>query len=135
MIYFLDTQVCIYHLKNSSPSFSKALEQTPFKHVKIPAMVAAELIYGAVRSPVRDHELKVVKSFLSLYEIAPFDERAAEVYAVIRSDLEKDGQIVGRNDLITAAIVLAHDGTLVTRKMLEFSRISGLKTADWTTPR
>ena len=132
MIYFLDTNICIFHLNDSAPNISSLLEQTSSKDIKIPSMVAAELLYGAEKSAKRQYNLKIFKTFLSLYEIAHFDEKAAEFYAVVRAELERKGQMIGGNDLIIAATVMAHNGTLVTHNTDEFSRISGLAVRDWT---
>ena len=96
-------------------------------------MVAAELLYGAEKSVKRQYNLKIFKTFLSLYEIVHFDEKAAELYAAIRVELERKGQMIGGNDLVIAATVLARKGTLVTHNIDEFSRINGLVINDWTT--
>ena len=95
MIYFLDTNICIYHLNDSAPNVSRALEQTPSKNVKIPSVVAAELLYGAEKSVRREYNLKVFNAFLSLYEIIPFNKKAAEYYAVVRAELEQKGRMIG----------------------------------------
>ena len=132
MTYFLDTNICVYYLNNSNPAVSKRLEELPTANIKIPSMVAAELLYGAEKSGKREHNLKVFKTFLSVYEIISFDEKSAEHYSVIRAELERKGQIIGGNDIVIAAIVLTNGGVLVTHNADEFGRIKELKTEDWT---
>ena len=132
MTYFLDTNICIYHLNDSAPNLSRMLEQTSLRDIRIPSMVAAELLYGAEKSVKRQYNLKIFKTFLSLYEIVHFDEKAAEFYAAIRIELERKGQMIGGNDLVIAATVLPYGGVLVTNNTDEFSRISGLAVKDWT---
>lgn len=61
----------------------------------------------------------------------PFDDAAADKYAVIRHNLECAGQRIGAHDLEIAAIVVARQLTLVTRNVSEFSRVSGLAWEDW----
>lgn len=131
MTYFLDTNVCICHLNNTSANISGILARTQSTNISIPSMVAAELVYGAEKSVKREHNLKKVKSFLSLYDMAPFNGKAAEIYGVIRVELERKGMIIGANDLVIAATVLAYDGTLVTHNVNEFSRVKGLIINDW----
>jgi len=53
------------------------------------------------------------------------------VYAEIRSETEKKGEIVGPNDLLIASIVKFHTGILVTNISAEFKRSKGLKTENW----
>ena len=43
MIYFLDTDICIFHINDSEPKMSEKLENFPLENIKIPSMVAAEL--------------------------------------------------------------------------------------------
>ena len=132
MIYCLDTNACIYHLNNSAPKLSERMEKMPFREIKIPSMVVAELFYGAEKSTKREYNFKILKHFLALYEIAHFDERAAGIYAAIRVELERRGQKIGSNDLVIAATTLSNDAVLVTHNVGEFSRIGGLKLEDWT---
>ena len=61
MIYYLDTNICIYHMNDSAPNLSKILKQTPSGIVKIPSMVAAELLYGAEKSVRREYNLEVFR--------------------------------------------------------------------------
>ena len=39
--------------------------------------------------------------------------------------------MIGNNDMLIAATVLANNGTLVTHNMREFARIDGLLLEDW----
>lgn len=49
----------------------------------------------------------------------------------IRHFLEKTGWIIGPNDLLIAAICLAHGVTLVTGNVSEFQRVPGLMVESW----
>jgi len=113
------------------PNLSNILERTPTKSVKIPAMVAAELTYGAEKSNRREKNLEKIKLFLSVYGIVPFDEKASVMYGEIRADLERRGTVISGNDMVIAAIVLASGGTLVTHNIAEFSRVKRLSIEDW----
>ena len=132
MICFLDTNICIYHLNGSSPGVSERLERMSTKTIKIPSIVAAELLYGAEKSGQREQNLIRCKEFLSIYEIVPFDAKAAEHYAVIRAGLERKGVPIGGNDIVVASIALANGGVIVTHDAEEFSRVDGLNVEDWT---
>ena len=54
-------------------------------------------------------------------------DRAAELYAELRSR----GQLIEDADLLSAAIALVHDMTLVTNNTSHFNRIEGLRIEDW----
>ena len=132
MIYFLDTNICIFHINDSAPKMSEKLENFPLENIKIPAMVSAELLYGAEKSQWRDVNIQRYRDFISLFDITAFDTAAAEHYADIRAALEKSGSVIGGNDMIIAAIVRANSGILVTNNTKEFSRIRGISLEDWT---
>ena len=66
-----------------------------------------------------------------MYNGQPFDRASAERYAELRADLQRQGQIIGGNDMQIAAIALVHGLILVTHNTREFSRIPGLSLEDW----
>ncbi|REL33720.1 type II toxin-antitoxin system VapC family toxin [Rhodohalobacter sp. SW132] len=55
----------------------------------------------------------------------------SENYAKVRAGCEAKGELVGPNDLLNAATVLANNGTLATRNTKEFSLIPGIKLTEW----
>ncbi|MCA9980596.1 MAG: type II toxin-antitoxin system VapC family toxin [Anaerolineales bacterium] len=73
---------------------------------------------------------KLTRFFEGLASL-PFDDHAAERYGQIRTDLAKQGQLIGPNDLLIAAIALAHQVTLVSNNRREFSRVADLQLVDW----
>jgi len=131
MTHFLDTNTCIYFLKGQHANIQKNLQSKRPRDIKIPAIVMAELLFGAEHSERIKQNRDIVISFLAPYEIIPFDATAAEIYAQIRSRLASSGNPIGPNDLIIAATVLAHQGVLVTNNQREFQRINKLKIANW----
>lgn len=130
MKYLLDTNICIYALKGLYSIPTKLLEHSP-RDIKIPSIVKAELLYGAKKSQHHVKTEEIIKQFLFPFEIIPFDNTAAEIYADLRSGLEKDGQVIGPNDLIIAATVLAEKGILVTNNQKEFQRVKELSLDNW----
>ena len=57
--------------------------------------------------------------------------KAAEEYALIRTDLEEKGTIIGAYDLQIAAHARALSAVLVTNNEKEFLRVEGLKVENW----
>ena len=131
MRFFLDTNTCIAFLRGRPESVRDRLQAVRADEVAVPAMVEAELLFGAVRCREAGTELAKVRAFLAPFRVEPFGSDAAEAYAIIRADLERKGQVIGPNDLVTAATVLAARGTLVTRNTREFARVPGLALEDW----
>lgn len=58
-------------------------------------------------------------------------QTAAQKYALIRSQLEKEGQIISERDTQIAAIAMANQLIVVTHNVREFSRVAKLKVEDW----
>lgn len=132
MTFFLDTNICIHALKGRYPAIMLRLERCLPSVVKISAMVHAELLLGAKKSDRAEQIFPILEQFLAPLEVVPFDKKTSEVYAEIRSDLEKKGTVIGPNDLIIAATVVANNGILVTHNIREFKKVVGLKIEDWT---
>src|SRR5262249_35006212 len=61
----------------------------------------------------------------------PFDDQAAEEYGKLRARLTSQGELIGPNDLMSAAIALPSGLTLVTHNTAEFRRVPGLNLEDW----
>lgn len=130
-MYFLDSNTCIYFLKNTYPSVSKRWLSLSPSQIKIPAIVKAELLLGAYKSKNKKDTLEKVELLLSPFEIVPFSDEMTHCYADIRSSLEKGGQIIGPNDVLIAAIVRYSQGILVTNNVKEFKRIKNLSIENW----
>jgi len=60
--------------------------------------------------------------------VLDFDENAAEEYQRLRRARIR----IGSMDLKIAAIVLACDGTLLSRNRIDFDKVPGLAVEDWT---
>lgn len=59
--------------------------------------------------------------------LLPFDEQAAAIFRELRKQLPQGGT----QDLKIAAIALAHDATLLTRNLVHFTKVPGLKVENW----
>ena len=125
MNYFLDTSVCIDHLRNpDSPMHGWMRSQGP-DTVYICSVVRAELLLGVHKKPT-ERNRNSVAAFLEMVISVPFDDTAAEVYAKIRAELERKGRGIGPHDTQIAAIALVHGATLVTGNPKEFGRVPSL---------
>jgi len=134
MTFFLDTNVIVSILReNPNQTVLNKLEECPKKEFKLPSMVKAELIAGALKSQKNKVNLESVEKITSGFEIVPFDNAASILYGKLKADMIKKGNIIGPNDMVIAATVLSRGGILVTNNTREFIRVEGLMIEDWLT--
>lgn len=134
MIYLLDTNTCIRYLNGRAPAIRQRLTTARRDDIAVCSPVKAELFYGAARSRDPSRSLLRQLVFLNQFVSLPFDDQAAQVYGRIRAELAARGTPIGPNDLLIAAIALAHNVALVTHNTGEFGRVSGLLLEDWEQP-
>lgn len=131
MRYMLDTNICVFAIRQQTPDVLAALRAHAAEGIGISSIVASELWFGIETSASAKH-VKALTRFLSPLEIAPFDEAATQIYGQIRATLEAKGKTIGPLDTLIAAHALALDVTLVTNNTKEFRRVAGLRIVDWT---
>jgi tRNA(fMet)-specific endonuclease VapC len=131
MTYLLDTNTIIRYLNGRAPNVRVRLSAIPLTELAVSTIVVAELRYGAAKSMNPVKALATQDQLLSLVDIIPFDQAAADTYGQIRAMLEQQGRPIGANDLLIAATALSRQMTLVTHNTGEFSRIPGLLLDDW----
>jgi tRNA(fMet)-specific endonuclease VapC len=61
-------------------------------------------------------------------QVRPFDDAAAAVFESLRAH----GVRVGTMDLRIASIAMANNLTVLTRNLVDFEQVPGLKVEDWT---
>ena len=132
MSHLLDANACIDHLRHGPASnVSAKLLTAPVGTVFLCSVVVGELQFGARRTTSAVATLSKVRAFCSPYVSLPFDDWAAEKYAIIRAHLAALATPIGSNNLMIAAIALATGLTLVSHNTKDFSRVPGLLLEDW----
>jgi tRNA(fMet)-specific endonuclease VapC len=129
--YLLDTNICIYIAKQRPTSVLEKFEQLSVGEVSISTITYGELLYGAEKSHHSKKTLHILEELTSLIPPIPLSTDAGEHYGKIRSHLEKQGKLIGNNDLWIAAHALAAELILVTNNVKEFARIPKLKIENW----
>lgn len=129
--YLLDTDTCIYLRKRQPPSVEQRFRTLQIGEVVISLITYGELRNGALKSSAPEAALDNVQRLSELLPVQAMTFEVAERYGEIRSALEKNGQIIGGNDLWIAAHALALGLILVTNNIREFSRIPELKLENW----
>lgn len=129
--YLLDTNVCIEIARGRYPGIQKRMATLSYGQIAICSIVWAELELGAHLSPKGYDRARNQIQIFSLLPQWPFDRASAECYALIRTDLQRQGQLIGDHDMQIAAIALVQELILVTHNVREFSRVSQLQLEDW----
>ncbi len=128
--YLLDTNICIYVIKNRPAGILEIFNRFA-SQLCISSITLAELTHGVERSSKIDHNRKQLNDFTSRLAVMDYGQKAAIHYGVIRADLESRGQIIGVNDLHIAAHARSEGLTLVTNNLKEFRRVKGLLLENW----
>jgi tRNA(fMet)-specific endonuclease VapC len=127
----LDTNICIYFIKNHPPTVRQHFSCFMPGDIGVSAITAAELHYGVAKSSAVEKNQAALANFLLPLEIIPFDASASAAYGHIRAELEKKGTPVGALDMLIAAQAFCLDALLVTHNLREFRRIPGLRCESW----
>ena len=131
MKYLLDTNICIYIIKNSPSSVIEKFHSLTIGDLGVSSITLAELEYGVSKSVHKMKNQAALYQFISPLEILDFDTLAAQAYGQIRVDLEQQGKLIGSMDMLIAAHALSLKITLVTNNVKEFNRIPNLLVENW----
>ncbi|MCG2759756.1 MAG: type II toxin-antitoxin system VapC family toxin [Candidatus Delongbacteria bacterium] len=130
-MYLLDTNICIYIINNKPVQVVDHFKKLQVHQVKLSVISLAELEYGVAKSNNREKNRNALIRFVSAFDIVEFNDSDAEVYGLIRADLERKGQVTGPYDMQIAAQALTRDLILVTNNTAEFERIPNLRLENW----
>lgn len=132
MPYLLDTNIWIHYLKDSTSPIRQRLQKLPSWEVATCSIVRSELMHGAQKYGNRERRIELVETTLAPFVSFSYDDEDADLYAVLRDQLERAGSIIGPYDLQIAAIALRRQLTVVTGNVKEFSRIPSLVVENWS---
>lgn len=128
--YLLDTNICIYLMKNQPPSVGERFAQYRVGEVVMSAVTYAELDYGiAVSGERKTQNQAALDELIKDIPVVGFDVVAARSYRQVRlanRDRKRDAL-----DRLIAAHAIALDVTLVTNNVGDFSCYSGLRIENW----
>jgi tRNA(fMet)-specific endonuclease VapC len=130
--YMLDTNMCIYITKHRPPEVRARFERLKPGQLVMSAITYGELSYGVSKSNHRAEAFAHLEELVQDIPVEELNSRAAEAYGEIRATLERQGRLIGNNDLWIGAHALALNLTLATNNEREFSRIPGLSLENWT---
>ena len=133
MMFLIDTNICIYIMNDHPLEVIQKFRDIGVGNICISSITVSELQYGVCKSKQIKKNSKRLYEFLSPFEIISYDESAANCYGKIRSQLEKQGNIIGPLDMLIAAHALSENLTLITNNQKEFKRVKSLVVENWVT--
>lgn len=131
MKFLLDTNICIYIIKQKPIKVLQKFNAYQIGDIGISSITVAELEFGVQKSQFPAKNQQALAQFLLPLQIADFDHPAAVIYGNIRATLEKKGTPIGSLDTLIAAHALSLKTTLITNNVKEFSRVLDLKLDNW----
>ena len=131
MKVMLDTNICIYLIKQQPPTILERFLAHPVGDIGISSITAAELAYGVSKSRHATKNRHALEQFLAPLEVAAFDQVAAWAYGRLREQLEAKGTPIGSMDMLIAAHALSLGVRLVSNNLREFRRVPGLRLDNW----
>ena len=132
MKLLLDTNICIYIIKQQPAAVLKRFLEYQVGDIGISSITLSEFRYGVAKSAHREKNAKALDEFIIPLEVVSFDEGAARIYGDIRAFLEKAATPIGSMDMLIAAHAVSLEIPLVTNNTREFVRIPALNIVDWT---
>jgi tRNA(fMet)-specific endonuclease VapC len=130
MQYMIDTNICIFLMKNQAPQALRRLESLYKGDAVISIITFAELRAGIELGGLnRDKENQSLNQLIQYLPVLPFDKNEAYFYGRLRA-VVKDRK---RNsmDRLIAAHALSCGATLVTHNTRDFEDYPNLKIEDW----
>ena len=130
--YLLDTNMCVYLMKNQPDAVAERFARCYVGDVVISAITYAELEYGVAVSADPDSERVNLARLIDDIPVVPFDAAAAVAYGPIRQatrDAKKDAL-----DKLIAAHAVALDAIVVTNNLRDFARYPGVHSENWLEP-
>ena len=132
MKYMLDTNILIYAKNEKKEKLKEKFEKHKGKDICISAITLAELEYGVANSKYVKQNTEALLKFLIAIPVISFDDMAARYYGDIRAYLQRNGIVIGGNDMLIAAHAKSQGMVLVTNNTGEFCRVPGLRVEDWS---
>lgn len=131
MKVMLDTNVCIYLIKQQPPAVIERFLSHQVGDVGVSSITVAELAYGVSKSRHQTKNRIALVQFLAPLDVATFDQDAALAYGRLRAQLEQKGSPIGSMDLLIAAHALSLGVRLATNNLREFRRVPELRVENW----
>lgn len=132
-MYLLDTNILSELIKKKpNPDFILKLKTIAPQSLFTSSICVFELRFGsALRDDFDNFWKRITNSILSRVSILNFGEKEAYIAGDILAQLQKNGQILGIEDVYIAATAISNRCILITANTKHYKRINGLKYENW----
>ena len=127
--YMLDTNMCIYLMKNQPEQVAKRFALCYTGDVVMSAITYAELEYGVAACANAVRERRNLADLIEDIPVAPFDAAAAQAYGPVREATRERKR--DHLDKLIAAHAVSLDAVLVTNNERDFASYPGLRLENW----
>lgn len=127
--YMLDTNMCIYLMKNQPKEVAERFSQCYVGDVVISAITYAELEYGVAMSANPEKERLNLASLVEDIQVTPFDKVAGIAYGPIRVATRESKQ--DHLDKLIAAHAVSLNVTIVTNNLKDFAKFPHVVLENW----
>lgn len=131
MRLLLDTNICVYALRNRPPQVMRRLQVIGPAAIAVSVITVLELRQGAEKSRKPEINYAALADFLEPMTVLPFEEPDASAAARIRAHLERLGRPIGDFDSLIAGQALTRELIVVTNNVEEFKRVPDLRIENW----
>lgn len=130
--YMLDTNMCIYLMKNQPEEVARRFAQCYVGDVVMSAITFAELEFGVTVSADPEREQANLAALVEDIPVVPFDAPAGVAYGPIRQATRENKK--DALDKLIAAHAVSLGVTVVTNNTRDFAKYPGVVTENWLTP-
>ncbi len=129
MRYMLDTNICIYIIKNQPQSVAQRFAECNYGEVVMSSVTFAELWHGVVASGERmAHNRQTLLALAEDIPVLPFGEVQAEQFGFYRVLTQNRKAVL---DCMIAAHAHTEGCVLVTNNEQDFRHFTGLQIENW----
>lgn len=130
MRYMLDTNICIYLMRQTPPTVVKRFEACSYGDICMSAITLAELQCGVKSSSTDPSRIqKIIDRLIDLVPVLPFEETAAQAYGGLFQAIKNRRR--DALDRLIAAHALAAGCVLITNNEADFIDYPGLFVENW----
>jgi tRNA(fMet)-specific endonuclease VapC len=128
--YLLDTNICIFILKNRYGVRDRVLQAKP-KNCYVSEITLAELYYGAAKSDDVENRLKDIDFISQRFKVIPVFP-SLRMFGEVKASLVKAGNSIDDFDILIGCTAITNNFILVTDNVKHLNRLPGIQLENWT---